>query len=317
MNRKRLFAKAVENWPAKVLCLGLAMVFFIFHRMSNLEARFFSVPLNIEHMNSLMPSVSYPRMIRVTLKGEANSIYPILESDVEVFVEMGEYTSPGKYLVPVQWRKKGTALGVDPLQITVDPPEVTFTLDYKISKFVPIVPSFGGVVDYGFIMSSFTLNPNQIIIDGPADLMMNISELATEPIDLDGRRSGFSVNVNVMQRDPLIVVRGSGTTAFTGTINQLIPVRNILNVPIAITGLRSGLLGELEIKTGSVHLEAENRELVDKFEPSYDFLRVDCSGIIEPGNYILRVQAGSVEGMSVRVVPEEAGILIKAAGEGL
>jgi len=258
-------------------------------------------------------------MVRVTLKGEAISIFPIVESDIEVFVEMEKYTAPGKYLVPVQWRKKGTALGVEPLQITVDPAEINFTLDYKISKLVPLLPSFRGQVDSGFIMTSYTLNPNQIIVDGPAELMVNISELYTEPIDLDGRRSDFSGTVNIFHREPLILIRGSGNSVFSGVISQFIPVRNIMNIPIAVTGIMEGLTGELETKTGSIFLEADNREAVDRFEPPPDFLKVDCSGIIESGNYILRViaesQAGTMEGITLRVVPEEVGIVIRAAGE--
>ena len=317
MNLKKLFSKAVKNWPAKVLCIGLAVILFIFHRMSNIESRFFSVPLKIEYMSSLMPSVSYPRMIRLTLKGEANSIYPILEDDIEVFVGMENYTTPGTYHVPVQWRKKGTALGVENLQITVDPAEIIFTLDYKISKFVPLVPSFHGKVDSGFSMTSYTLNPSQIIIDGPADLMVNVSELYTEPIDLDGRSSDFSGVVNIMQRDPLIVIRGSGNAVFNGIISRFIPVRNFSSIPITVTGLMEGLTEELEIKTGSLHLEGENQESVARFVPPPDFLKVDCSGISEPGIYILRVQSENTEerGIRIRIFPEEVRITISSDGE--
>ena len=313
MDYKRLFAKAVRDWPAKVLCLGLAIILFVFNRMSNLDSRFLSAPLRIEKLSSLMPSKSYPKMIRVTLRGEANSIFPIQESDVEVFVEMEQIVEPGTYTVPVQWRKKGTALGVEPLQITVDPAEINFTLDYKISKFVPLLPNFQGQVDSGFSMASYTLYPNQIIIDGPANLMVNIAELLTEPIDLDGRRSDFSGTVNIMQSEPLVLIRGSGTSEFYGTISQIIPVRNISNVPIVITGIKDGLTGELERKTGSIHLEAENQEAVQRFVPPPDFLRVDCSGISEPGNYILRVLADSTGGISVMVDPEEVTIKISPA----
>jgi len=315
LNRKRLFARLVENWPAKVLSLGLAIVLFIFHRMSRLEERFVSVPLRIERLSSLMPSSSYPRIIRVTLRGEANSIYPILEGDIEVFVEMEKYSIPGTYRVPVQWRKKSTALGVDPLQITVDPAEISFTLDYKISKFVPLVPDFQGQVDSGYAMTSYTLVPNQIIIDGPADLMVNIMELYSEPIDLGGRRDDFSGTVNIMQRDPLIVVRGSGSVEFFANISQIIPVRNILNIPIVITGLKEGLTGELEIKTGNVHLEAKNQEEAENFKPPSDFLRVDCSVITEPGDYILRVLAEIPDDFNLRFDPEEVRIRIEFSGE--
>jgi len=168
-------------------------------------------------------------------------------------------------------------------------------------------------------MTSYSLNPNLIIVDGPADLMVNITELYTEPIDLDGRRSDFFGAVNILQKDPLVAIRGTGNSIFNGTIIQFVPVRNILNVPITVTGLREGLTGELEIKTGSIHLEAVNREAVDRFQAPPDFLKVDCSGILEPGNYILRVYADSqvetMDGISLRVAPEEVGIMIKAAGE--
>ena len=314
MNRKRLIVKLAENWPAKVLSLGLAIILFMFHRMSRLEERFISVPLQIESMSSLMPSGSFPKMIRVTLKGEANSIYPILESDIEVYVEMEKYNTPGSYKVPVQWRKKGTALGVDPLQITVDPVEINFNLDYKLSKFIPIAPDFRGKVDSGFIMTSHSLNPNQIIIDGPANLMVNLTELYTEKIDLDGRRSNFSVTVNIIQRDPLVVIRGSGTSDFHANISRIIPVRNILNVPIVVTGLRKGLAGEPEIKTGNIHLEAENHEEVARFVPPPDFLKVDCSGISEPGNYVLRVIADNIGDIRVRADPEEVKVRVGPAG---
>jgi len=312
---RKLFEKAAENWPAKVLCLGLAIVLFVFHRMSTLEVRFFSVPLNIERRGALMPSSSYPRMIRVSLRGEANSIYPIMEDDIEVYVDMDAVDAPGTYTVPVQWRKKGTALGVEPLQVTVDPVEITLSLDQKISKFVPLTASFRGNVERGFTLTSYSLNPTQIIIDGPAELMGGIFELYTEPIDLDGRRSDFTATVNILNRDPLIVIRGNGTTEFRGNISQIIPVRNIPNVPITITNLKEGLTGELETMVGNIHLEAENQEAVDHFAPSPDFLTVDCSGISEPGTYVLKVIAADSGGLKLIVDPEEVKIRIGLSGD--
>jgi len=315
LNPRKLFAKAVENWPAKVLCMGLAIVLFVFHRMSSLEVRFFSVPLNVERRGALMPSSSYPRMIRVSLRGEANSIYPIVEDDIEVYVDMDAFDTPGTYTVPVQWRKKGTALGVEPLQVTVDPVEITLSLDQKISKLVPLTASFRGNVETGYTLTSYSLNPNQIIIDGPAELMGGIFELYTEPIDLDGRRTDFTATVNILNRDPLIVIRGSGTTEFHGNISQIIPVRNIPNVPITITNLKEGLTGDLETKAGSIHLEGKDQEAVDHFSPSPGFLTVDCSGISEPGTYVLKVNAADSGGVNLIIDPEEVKIAISLSGD--
>ena len=315
MDGRKIFAKAVENWPAKVLCIGLAIILFIFHQLSTLERRFFSVPLNIEHLGALLPSSSYPRMIRVSLRGEANSIYPILEDDIKAYIDMENYTKPGTYTVPVQWRKEGTAQGVEPLQVTVDPMEITISLDLKISKFVPLTAHLQGKVEDGFVMTSYSLNPTQVIIDGPAELMGSISGLETETVDLDGRSSDFSATVNILNRDPLIVIRGPGTTEFRGNISRIIAVRNIPNVPIVITGLREGLIGELEARTGNLHLEGESQAALNYFNPSPDFLTVDCSGISTPGAYVLRVRTGSAGNIVLRTDPEEVRIQISFSGE--
>jgi len=313
LDGRKLFAKAVENWPAKVLALGLAIILFVFHRMTTLENRFFSVPLTVERKASLMPSSSYPRMIRVGLRGEANSIYPILEDDIEVYVDVEKFDTPGVYTVPVQWRKKGTALGVEPLQITVDPMEITLSLDNKISKVVPLTASLQGQVETGYTMTSYSLNPAQVVIDGPAELLWSVSEVFTEAVDLDGRRSDFTTTVNILNRDPLMVIRGNGTTEFHGIISQIIAVRNIAAIPITVTGLMDGLAGELETKAGSIHLEGETQNVLDKFDPPPDFLKVDCSGINKPGTYVLKVIAGTVEDMSLRLDPEEVTIRISSA----
>ena len=300
----------MENWPAKVLCIGLAIILFIYHRLSTLERRFFSVPLNVEHMSSLLPSSSYPRMVRVSLRGEADSIFPIMEDDIEVYIDMDIYNMPGTYTVPVQWRKKGTAQGVEPLQITVDPMEITLSLDLKISKFVPLSASLRGQVESGYTMTSYSLNPTQVIIDGPAELMGGISGLYTEPVDLDGRSGDFSVIVNILNRDPLIVIRGNGITEFRGNISQIVPVRNLTGIPIVITGMQEGLSGELELKTVNIHLEGENQQALNSFEPPPDFLAVDCSGITQPGTYVLKVQSRDTENMLLRIDPEEVRIQI-------
>ena len=310
MNFKLLFAKLVNNWPAKVISLALAIILFVFHRMVTLEERYFSAPLSIENLHSMMPSDFYPGMIMVTLRGETNGIYSIIEDDIEVFVDMENFISPGTYRVPVQWRKKGTAVGIEPLQINVDPPEIVFSLDSRISRIVPLNARFRGQPEPGFIMTSYSLNPNQTIIDGPVGLMGNISELSTELIDLEGRQGNFNLTANIIINEPLIVIRGRRTTEFSGFISQVIPVRNIPNLPIIINGLREGFAGELEHRTGSIHIEGENQEEVQIFVPPQDFLRVDCSGINDPGIYILRVLTEDIPNMNIRVDPFEVSIRI-------
>ena len=223
MSPRIIFAKAVENWPAKVLSIGMAIILFVFYRMSALETRYFSVPLQVEQLSGMMPSAQYPRMIRVGLRGESNSIYSVLEDEIEAFVDMSGFHSRGTYTAPVQWRKRGMAQGLEALQVTVDPIEISFSLDYRISRFVPVTASFRGQVYSGHSMTSYSLNPNQIIVDGPAGIMAEISELPTNLIDLDGRRGDFSGTVDIVSSNPLIIIQGNSVTDYYCQISRIVP----------------------------------------------------------------------------------------------
>jgi YbbR domain-containing protein len=316
LNGRKFLAKAAENWPAKVLSVAFALILFVFHRMSTLEERFFSVPLKVELDKTLTPSSSYTRMIRVNLRGDPNSIYPILEDDIEAYIDLTKYTENGTYRAPVQVRKKGTALGVEPLEIGVDPLEISLELDFRVSKNVPLTPNMRGYPEQGYELVSYTLNPTQVAIDGPLNAIDGISELLTDFIELDGRTEDFSVIVNILNPAPLVVIRGNSMTEFSGFVRELIILRNFEKVPVAVSGLAEGFNAVLEINAVNLRFEGGRQKLENYTVPD-NFLSVDCSLINEPGTYILPIKATIVPGLNlIRIEPENITVHISlAAGE--
>jgi len=216
----RLLAQAVENWPAKALSLALALLLFVFHRINTLEDRYSAVPLNIENQTDMVPSSSLPRTIRISLRGDAEAINSILEDDIEAYIDLSIYGSPGSYLAPVHVRRKGGDLGFEGIEIGIDPPDIRISLDRKSSKFVPLNAVLRGQVEVGYVLRAYSLNPTQVVIEGPSEQVENIRELSTDFIDLDGRTGDFTVMVNIINRNPLVVVRGNGMTEFRGTVSR-------------------------------------------------------------------------------------------------
>jgi YbbR domain-containing protein len=310
LNGRKLLVKAAGNWPAKVLSVALAIILFVFHRMSMLEDRFFSVPLNLEINGNLVPASSYPRMVRVSLRGDANSIYPILEDDIEAYLDLTRYTEAGHCRAPVQVRKKGTALGVSALEISVDPLEVSLDLDQKISKLVPVTPNFRGYLEQGYELVSYSLSPNQVVVDGPLKAMNSLSGLFTEFIELDGRRENFSSTVRIMNRDPLLIIRGDGTTEFSGFIQGLLIIKTLEDMPVAVRNLDERLTVELENERGSLRVEGSQIDL-EAHEASAFTLFLDCSEIEREGTYTLPIEAELPQGITlIRGEPEEITVRI-------
>lgn len=222
MINEKLLQKITNKWPVKVLSAAAALIISILFRMNTLETRFFSVPLRVEPNESLVPASSLTSAVRISLRGESDGIQPILEDDIEAFIDLAKYSNEGTYRVPVQILKKGSALGVAPLEISVLPIEIPLTLEQNVMRSIPIFPVFLGTVAQGYELVSQQIIPEMIIAEGPRSVVNDIIEFNTEIIDLDRRYENFSVRINIVNDNPLIFILGERMIEYRGTIQRII-----------------------------------------------------------------------------------------------
>jgi YbbR domain-containing protein len=248
----------------------------------------------------------------VTLRGEDASIKSIAEGDIEAYIDLMRYEAEGWYRAPVQIRKKGSALGVEPLEVAVNPLEVSVQLDRRISKTLPLTAIIRGRVADGFDMVSHSISPAELVVVGPRASLDAVTEIYTDQIDLDGRTGDFTLQVGIVNPNSLFAIRGNGMAEFSSVIVPAVPVRNIEGIPIILVALNSDFEADIGGRTGSVRLEGIESQL-DSFQPPFNFLSVDCSSLAEPGTYTLPVAVNLPRGFSlVRQEPEELEITIKA-----
>jgi len=221
LNNSKLLDKILEKWPVKVISLITAIIITVSFRFSTLEKRSFSVPLLIETNNMLIPLKSYTDTVRVTIRGEVNSINSIPEKEIEAYIDLNKYTNEGSYNVPVQIRKKGSALDVEPLEINVSPVEVSVTLEQKIVRNIPVFPDFSGTIAEGYELTSQSIIPDSVAAEGPRSIIEGLYDFHTETIDLEGRYGNFSLLININIDNPLIVIRGNKLIECRGTIRRI------------------------------------------------------------------------------------------------
>ena len=300
----------IENWPVKAISIALALILFVFHRLSTMTTRPLSVPLTIETNSTLVPASAYPRNVRVSLRGEDDNIKLIVDSDIEAYVDFTRYEEAGLYSAAIQVRRKGNALSIEPLEIAVSPSKISVQLDRRINKTIPLTAVVRGRVADGFDMVSYSITPLEIAVTGPAGFLESVGEIETEIIDLDGRNSDFTMEVNVIASSPFLALRGSGTAEFSCIIRPSVSVRSIEGIPIILVGLDSEFEADVSGRTGSVRIEG-NQSQLDDFQPSSNFLTVDCSGVSEPGVYTLPVRIDLPRDFSlIRREPEDLSLLI-------
>jgi YbbR domain-containing protein len=211
----------LEKWPVKIISVAAALIIAVFYRMNTLETRTFLVPLHVETNGMLIPVSSLENTVKISLRGETNSIYPILEEDIEAYIDLNRYSNEGTYRIPVQIRKKGSSLGVVPLEISVLPIEITLLLVQKVRRDIPVFPVFRGTIASGYEIISQSIYPESVAAEGPRTGIETQYEFNTEPINLEGRNENFSVLVNIINNNPLITVYGNRMLEYHGVIRKI------------------------------------------------------------------------------------------------
>ena len=134
MKNKQVITKIFENWPAKILSLAAAIILFLFFRINTLEERFFSVPLSVRLSDGFVIMNTYPRSVRITLRGQEEEIYTVQGEDIIAYINLEDHQSEGIFKAPVVVNKKGTALNVEPLELRHEPSTITITLEKLVEK---------------------------------------------------------------------------------------------------------------------------------------------------------------------------------------
>jgi len=224
-----------------VLSVAAALIISVFYRMNTLETRFISVPLQLESSDALTPASYYAQTVRVSLRGESSSINPIFEEDIEAYIDLKKYTTEGTYRIPIQIRKKGSALGVEPLEISVIPMEISLVLEQRTIRNIPIFPLLSGSVADGYELTGHSIFPTEVIAEGPKSALENIYEFNTDTIILDGRYENFTIMANIINDNPQITIHGSRICEYRGTVNRIVRETRRINIPQGIETIDTGI----------------------------------------------------------------------------
>jgi YbbR domain-containing protein len=302
------------NWPAKVMSLAAALLLFFFYRLNRLEDRYISAPLSVIMNDEFVPSSQIPRTVRITLRGESNTLFKIQDDDLRASLDLSSFHGEGVYRAPVRIEQRDSALGVDPLMIQVEPAEVAVNLERKLSRIVPVTPTFRGFLDPGYELVSFDISPPEVQITGPASAVNRSSDVPTDFIELTGKNSDFAATVRLVKKDSLISLTGPDTVNFRAVVQRSLAVRNFENLDIATLGLSDSLSVASVIPKGKVTIRSSTSD-ISGFHPAPDVLSVDLSSIRGAGTYTLTVVAHVPDGYTLeRYEPKTVTLVVKNGG---
>ncbi len=316
MNGRRFIRGLLADLPVKVICLTAAVILLLLHRVTTLSERLVNVPLDVTTPSGLAVASAFPRTVRITLRGTEESILPILEEDLAASVSLETRKNAGVYREEVKVARKGTALNVEPLEITVDPQEITFALEPLAERTVAVTPDIRGAPAYGYALVQSVLSPANAVIRGARSRVQGITALSTEVIDLTGRTSSFASKVKILLPSALVKIAGETTADFRATVQESTVSRTVEQVALTPVDLSSHFALKSPPAPGSLQITG-TQLVVDGVRPDQLRLLLDCSGAKRAGQVLARVRPDATAVPNVIVLdwsPKEVTVDIVAAG---
>lgn len=294
-----------------------ALLLLVFHNITTLEERFLSVPLELRLHDSLVPASNYPRQVRVRLRGDSEEVFRVVEENIVAYADFGDRRNEGEYRAVVRIAETEATARIDPLEINVEPQEISVLLEEKLVRSIEVEPTLSGFPPSGFELTNYQMNPSTIQVEGPESTVRAIGQLNTEEIDLAGRREDFAERVRIIRPDPLVEFPGGNVVEFRGFIEESVVLNTFEPVEVVLLGLAVELELVSDLPSGLVRVQASQRTL-DETAASDVQLTVDASPLDAPGTYELRVTPQVPQGFVVlRYEPSTVVIEVSFSdGEG-
>jgi hypothetical protein len=316
MTGRRFTRALLADLPVKVICLTAAVILLLLHRVTTLSERFVSVPLDVTTPSGLAVASAFPRTVRITLRGTEESILPILEEDMVASVRLDARRNAGVYREEVKVARKGTALNVEPLEINVDPQEITFTLEPLAERRINVIPDIRGSPAYGYELVQSVISPQDVVIRGARSRVQGVTALSTEVIDLTGRTGSFASKVKIILPNTLVRIAGEPAADFRATVQESMVSRTMEPVEMAPIDLSPHLALKSPPAPGSLQVSG-TQLVVNGVRPDQLRLLLDFSGVKRVGQFVVRTRPDAKAMSNVIVMdwsPKEVTVDIVASG---
>ncbi len=286
MNTKHLLDKILDKWPAKVVCLVIAVFLYFFHQASLIDSKNIVVPLQIIEDGVVMHMGNAPTSVSVVVKAGEEAIKTVLPSDISASVSLDSITEKGSYKLPVTLTLSESLMAYDPFEVKLKDDTVTIEVDRKAIKYVPIVPSVVGEVAHGYEIDSISMSPSTVEISGPESVVNATEQVFSTRLNVSNAEINFSTETSFQQLNKLLTIIDEGPFKAEVTIKPKQMERIFEEVPVEVLNLADNLEFKEELPLVSLKISG-SMPVLENYILSKHAVQINLREITEAGTYEL------------------------------
>jgi len=183
-----------KNLWLKLASLILATALWLFVILSGRTEITMDVPVVYSGLKPYLDLMDSPKKVSVSLEGQGSFLKNIRRSEIKAVIDLNEAKS-GRFFFTLT--KENFALPKTVLLTNIDPETISVTIESEMKKWIPVKPVIVGRPEKGFTIFDIKTVPENIVIEGPKSLIMNIYSVKTEPIDINGLNTDLQYKANL------------------------------------------------------------------------------------------------------------------------
>jgi YbbR domain-containing protein len=187
-----------DNWVLKLLSLAFALVLWFFVMGERKLEVGYTVPLELKSVpEGMMVANEVPSLVDVRLSGPRTLLMNLSPKDISISVDLADL-KPGLTSFKRLEERLSIPSGVRVTRLS--PSFIDVKLERIREKVVPLRVVFSGVPAEGFRLGAVRLKPEQVTVQGAESEIKDVTEVTTDPVEVDGVKESFTLTVPISYR---------------------------------------------------------------------------------------------------------------------
>lgn len=177
-----------RNWPAKLLSLLAAIVmwFFIMRDQNPVMEVTYTIPVQVQNLNSGYIIEDAPDVVRVVLAGPRDTIMSMKSDNLRAYIDASG-VKPGQNNVTINFTSPA---GMN--LVEVKPDTITINVDEYAEKTIPVEIVPIGKFSDDIALKSVTIVPKEVTVSGRKQQVNAVSKVVMK-VNVAGQTKNFSV----------------------------------------------------------------------------------------------------------------------------
>lgn len=269
--------RLTQDVSLKLFSLGVAVLLFSFVSVENATPIDVDFPVEVRIGDDMMVVNDPPSVVHATLQGPWAAFRSFDAHELEAIVVDLTNAEPGTSRYAVTTSTLHPPGGMRALSVRSS--ELEITLDRRVERQVPVHADVAESPAFGYEVLDVRMAPARVRVVGPASKMQALEYVSTRAIDIAGRESELSLEVDLRPPPPPLRLLDKRVSVFV-EIGEELTQRTLTGIPVEVLGAGAGATYAPQVVALSLK---GPRRILEQMRPENLRVQVDVSHELDAG----------------------------------